>query len=392
MKKSAWITIAVLVLAGAGGLALWQQQREGGAEPEQARKEQVPAASPAHDRVRYPEGAAQLTMIQSRAIPASPIPTTDPLSARIAYDENVTARIGAGFSGRIVAVKAAPGDKVKAGQVLAEIDSPDYGSARADLDKARSDEERKRLVLERARELVAGEGVAAKDIEMAQAEYAQARAETARADMRLRNLNPASLPVRGQRIGLVSPVSGVVTERSATLALEVGPGQAAPLFVVTDPNRLWLMIDLPERLLSRLKLGNTVMVESDAYPGERFDAKIMQTGQVVDQNTRRIPVRARLDNPDGVLLPEMFVRATLYQDRGSGVQVPNSAIVHRGVYSYVFVETAPGEFQRREVKLLAHGSETTYVAEGLKGGERVVVTGAMLLDAEISALASGSAS
>lgn len=391
MKKSPWIKIAALALAIAAGVAAWQHWGRSTA-PEEARKQQPPTTNPAHDRVRYPEGAAQLTMIQSRAIPASPIPTTDPLSARIVYDENVTARIGVGFSGRIVALKAAPGDKIKAGQVLAEIDSPDYGSARADLDKARADEARKRLVLERAKELIAGEGVAAKDIELAQADYAQAHAETARAELRLKNLNPANLPVHGQRIGLVSPMAGVVTERAATLALEVSPGQPSSLFVVTDPNRLWLLIDLPERLLSRLKLGNTVVVESDAYPGESFDAKIMQTGQVMDQNTRRVPVRARLDNPGGALLPEMFVRATLYQDRGSGVQVPNSAIVHRGVYAYVFVETAPGEFQRREVKLLAQGSETTYVAEGLKGGERVVVTGALLLDAEISALASGSAS
>ena len=345
------------------------------------------AQSSSHDRLKYPEGAAQLTMIQAHAIPATGVPITEPLSARVVYDEDVTARIGVSFSGRVVSIKVAPGDAVKAGQVLAEIDSPDFGAALADLDKARADEERKRLVWERAKALVSGEGVAAKDVELAKAELDQARSELVRAELRVNNLNPSGLAVAGQRLALVSPMTGVITERNANPALEVNPSLASPLFVVTDPNRLWLLVDLPERLLSKLKLGNTVAVESDAFPGESFQAKVVQLGQVVDPNTRRVPVRARLLNPGAKLLPEMFVRASVLQNSGNGVQVPNSAIVRRGVYSYVFVQVAPGEFRLREVKLLTQGSESSYVGEGLIGGEQVVVTGAMLLDAELSARA-----
>jgi cobalt-zinc-cadmium efflux system membrane fusion protein len=110
----------------------------------------------------------------------------------------------------------------------------------------------------------------------------------------------------------------------------------------------------------------------------------VQLGQVVDPNTRRVAVRARLDNPAGKLLPEMFVRASVLQDSGVGVRVPNSAIVNRGVYTYVFAQTAPGEFQRRQVQLLTRGSDSSYVGEGLQGGESVVITGALLLDAELS--------
>ncbi|BEU96703.1 efflux RND transporter periplasmic adaptor subunit [Acidovorax sp. DW039] len=389
-RKTTKIALAVMTALGIGLTTslLW------GSSPAAAEgtkdstaKAQAPAPAAAYDRVKYPEGAAQLAMIQSRALPATPVPVTAPLSARVVYDEDVTARIGVGFSGRIVSIKVAPGDSVKAGQVLAEIDSPDFGSANADLSKARADEERKRLVLDRAKELTPGEGIAAKDLELARADYEQARAETARAELRLKNLNPSGMAIRGQRVALVSPMTGVVTERSATPALEVSPGMANPLFVVTDPARLWLMVDLPERLLGQVKLGNKVIVNSDAYPHETFDAKVVQLGQTIDPNTRRASVRARLLNHGGKLLPEMFVRAAVLQDLGNGVQVPNSAIVRRGVYAYVYVETTPGEFVRREVKLLTQGSESSYVGEGLKGGERVVVTGAMLLDAEISARA-----
>lgn len=344
-----------------------------------------PSINGARNSLRYPEGAPQLTMIESRAIPSSPVPLADALSARVVYDEDATARIGVPISGRILTLKAAPGELVKAGQVLAEIDSPDVGTAYADLNKAHADEGRKRLILERAKDLAPGEGIAAKDLEAAQADYAQARAETARTELRLKNLNPRGLAVQGQRISLASPLNGVVAERTATPALEVSPSLSAPLFVVTDPKRLWLMIDLPEKLLARMKLGSAVSVESDAYPGERFDAKIVQLGQVIDTNTRRVTVRARLDNSNGRLLPEMFVRASVLQDSGTGVRVPNGALVNRGVYAFVFVQPAPGEFQRRQVRLLTQGSDFSYVGEGLQGGESVVVSGALLLDAELSA-------
>lgn len=387
MKKK-WASITLLLVVTAV-LVLWLI---GNRHPAQAPANQVQASAPlmrsGPDTLHYRDGAPQLAMIQSQTISSSPVPATDPLSARVAYDEDVTARIGVGISGRIVAIKAAPGDVVKAGQVLAEIDSPDFGTAFADLNKARADEDRKRLVLERAKGLVPGEAIAAKDWEAAQADYTQARAEKVRAEQRVNNLNPHGLVVKGQRVSLASPMNGVVTERTATPALEVSPGLPVPLFVVTDTKRLWLMVDVPEKVLGRVKLGSSVTVESDAYPDERFTAKIVQLGQVVDPNTRRVVVRARLDNAASRLLPEMFVRASVLQDRGTGVRVPNSAIVNQGVYAFVFVQTAPGEFHRRQVKLLTRGSDFSYLREGIQGGESIVTTGALLLDAELSSRAS----
>ena len=326
-------------------------------------------------------------MIQARAILPSRVPLADVLSARVTYDEDVTARIGVGVSGRIVDIKVAPGDTVKAGQVLAEIDSPDFGTAAADLDKARADEERKRLAVERAKDLVSGDAIPVKEWESLQSDLAQARAETLRAGQRLKNLNPRGLAISGQRVKLTSPIDGVVTDRTATPALEVSPGMAAPLFVVTDPKRLWLMIDLPEKLLGRVRLKSDVSVESDAFPGQQFSARIVQLGQVVDVNTRRATARAVLANPRTELLPEMFVRASVLQAEGQGVRVPNSAIVNHGVYAYLFVQEAPGEFHRRKVALLTQGGDASYVGEGLKGSELVVVKGALLLDAELTARA-----
>ena len=355
------------------------------AEPLTEKKTPAPPGSV--DAMRYPPGAPQLDMIQSQSITLSPEPLADVLSARVAYDDDRTARIAVSYAGRIVALKASPGDPVKAGQVLAEIDSPDVGTAIADHNKARADEQRKRLVMERARDLVAGDAVSQKDWESLQADLAVAHAETQRAEQRLKNLNPRGAPLAGQRVQLVSPIAGVVAERNATPSLEVSPSLVAPLFVVTDPKRLWLLIDVPEKLLGRLRPGHAVEVESDAYPGERFKAQVAQLGQVVDVNTRRVTARATLANPEGKLLPEMFVRAQFVQGSGQAARVPNSAFVTHGLYTYLFVEAGAGEFRRRRVALLTQGGESSVVGSGLQSGERVVTRGALLLDADLTARA-----
>lgn len=383
--KNKQVVMAVVVLAAAGAMA-FHLLRHAPADAAQT-VSQTPVTPANVDVVQFQPGAAQLAMIRTQVLPALAMPAGDSLNARIAYDEDATVRMGVSVAGRVVAIKAAPGDQVRAGQVLAEIDSPDFGAALADLGKARADEALKRQALERARELVPGEGIAGKELEAAQAEYAQARAETARASQRVSNISAGGERVQGQTFRLVSPIAGVVVERSITPSLEITPGMAAPLFVLTNPKRLWLNIDVPEPMLAAVRLGAAVDVESDAYPGEHFKATITQLGQAVDPNTRRVVVRARIDNPQGKLLPEMFVRSTLLQQQGTAVRVPNGALVNRGLYVYVFVQTAPGHFQRRQVKMLTHGGDASYVDGGVTGGENIVTTGALLLDAEISARA-----
>lgn len=377
-RQGVWI-VALLVAAGLAAIGLDRMSSRPAAIATAA---SVPAAHMGDNTVAYPAGAPQLAMLRSEVVRSTPIPMADTLSARVVYDEDVTARLFAPVAGRIVALKAQPGDRVSAGQVLAQIDAPDFGTARADLGKARADEERKRLVYERARELGAGEGIAMKDVEAARADYDAARAETARAAQRVRNLDPHAAASEGQRMVLASPLGGIVAERNATPALEVTPGGSTPLFVVTDPRRLWLLVDLPEKLLRVVKTGSRVAVETDAWPNEQFQAHIVQIGQVVDPNTRRIVARARIDNAAGKLLPEMFVRALVLQDKGEGARVPNSALVTRGIYTQVFVETAPGRFARRRVELASRGSEFSYVSSGLAPGDKVVTSGALLLDAE----------
>ena len=346
--------------------------------------EPPPAAAPREPGIlRYAPGAPQLAALKIEAAQEHPVPLAEPLNGRIAYNENFTARVSSPIAGRIVSLKLQPGDAVQAGTTLLSLDSPDLAQAAADLDKAKADETRRRLAYERAKKLYEGEVLPRKDYESAEADLAQARAETQRARLRLRNLVPGGDPQ--ERYSLRAPISGVISERRANPGMEVRPDLPDPLYVITDPKRLWVVIDLPERNLGKVEEGHMVQVEVDAFPKERFTAKIARVGVTVDPATRRVQVRCDLANPDKKLKPEMYARVTLLADISQrAVRVPNGAIVTEGIYSHLFVEKSAGVFEKRRVALRLQDRNFSYIASGLAAGERIVTSGALLLTSEMS--------
>ena len=388
VRSVALPVLLVLLLAGA---YLAGASRTGSAPAASSVPAVQAAAARAPNTLKFDAGAPQLASLRIAMIEEAPLPVAEPLNGRIAYNEDVTGRVSSPVAGRIVSLKAAPGDSVKAGQVLATMDAPDLAAAVADLRKAQADESRKRLAQERAQKLFDGGVIPRKDLESAQADRAAASAETERARLRLRNLTPlgdgsgTSAGVGGS-LALRSPVNGVVVDRKANPAMEVQPGMADPLFVVTDIKRLWVLVDLPERYLARVSEGLAASVTVDAYPGEIFRARVTRIGQVMDAGTRRIQIRCELPNPEGVLKPEMFARVSLLtRDERQVLRLPNSALVTEGLFSYIFVETAAGSFARRKVELSVQDRDYAYVSGGVSKGERVVVNGALLLQSELGA-------
>ena len=332
--------------------------------------------------LRYAADAPQLAALKIKAAEELPVPLAEPLNGRITYNENFTSRVSSPISGRIVSLRLQPGDVVKAGDALLALDSPELAQAVADQNKAQADETRKRLAFERAQKLHEGEVLPRKDLESAAADLQQARAEAERAHLRLRNLTPAG--AARENFVLRSPIGGVVTERKANPGLEVRPDLPDPLYVITDPTRLWVMIDLPERNLSKVEPGHPVAVEVDAWPGERFSGIIEKVGETVDAATRRIQVRCSLPNPARRLKPEMYARVTLLADEHQrALRVPNGALITEGLYSHLFVEKSNGVFEKRRVSLRLQDRDYSYVASGLEPGERIVASGALLLNSEL---------
>lgn len=381
MKKTTKLVLLLLIAVLAAGVVLYAQQR---IATQEAAEEKPKAAAHEPGVVRFMSGEPQLSAIRSEPVKLEPMPATEPVNGRFAYDENATSRITSPLAGRVIGLRAGIGDRIARGAALLEIDSPDLANAEADLAKAGSDEQRKKLAYERSRRLLEHEVIARKEFEIAEADYQQAQADTRRAGLRLRNLQASGH--QNGRFVLRSPIDGIVVERHANPGQEVRPDLEAPLFLVSDVSRLWIMVDLPEKSLGSVHVGQTVGVETDAWPEERFSATVERIGVAVDAVTRRVQVRCAVKNAEGKLKPEMFARVAFLADgERAGIRVPNAALVTEGVYAHVFVEKSTGTFEKRKVGLALRGNDHSFVESGLAEGEQVVVEGALLLNSEVAA-------
>lgn len=349
-----------------------------------AAADQPSATRVASDTLRFAADAPQLMFLQIQPATAFPEPLVEPLNAHISYDDNRTARVFSPLAGRVVKIAVETGSRVKPGDPLLVLDSPDFAQAEADAAKADADQMVKKETYDRAKQLFEIKGIARKDVEAAESDWHQAQAEAERAHARMKNLNSGNASREGQFI-LRAPLGGTVTERQVSAGSEVRPDASNPLFVITDPRHLWVQVDLPERQLDKIQIGSPVAIDVDAYPDTTFAGKVDVISGTLDPVTRRIQVRCEVNNPALKLKPEMFARVTPLASKKSVLpRVPNSALVTLGLYSFVFVEQSPGVLQRRRVSLATQGSQYSYVSSGLKAGERIVTSGALLLNSELS--------
>ncbi|SNT07161.1 membrane fusion protein, cobalt-zinc-cadmium efflux system [Noviherbaspirillum humi] len=374
------ISAAILALVVAGGVVGYRMLDNAGPEAEAPAE---PAKKGEPGVIRYEKGAPQLASLRVARVEEMAMPVAEPSNGRITYDENLTARVSSPIAGRVTALRAEVGDPVARNAVLLDIDSPDFASADADYQKARADEQRKKLAFDRAKGLLEHEVIARKEYEVAAADYQQAVAESRRASLRLRNLNVAGTSDSG-RFQLRAPIAGVVADKQVNPGMEVRPDLQNPLFVITDVTKLWAIIDLPERSIANVRPGQAVSIETDAYPNERFGGRVERVGLALDPTTRRVQVRCMVLNPDKRLKPEMFARVAFIADgEKKAIRVPNSSLIVEGIYNHVFVERKPGEFEKRRVRIALRGTEASFIDAGLAAGDRIVTEGALLLNAEV---------
>ncbi|MEO0314721.1 MAG: hypothetical protein RI928_1177 [Pseudomonadota bacterium] len=381
MKIAAKIATALVIAVSVYGTVKFINDRSAAHE---ASLEEKKPASHEPGVIRFSEGEAQLSSIRIETVSAEPMPSADPVNGRVVYDENATARVVSPLNGRVLSLRAGPGDRVGKGATLLDIDAPELASAEADLAKSQSEELRKRLAFERAKTLHEHEVIARKEFESADVDYRQAQADTRRASLRLRNLQSTGRD--NGRFQLRAPIAGMIITRNVNPGQEVRPDLQEPLFLISDVSRLWVLVDIPEKQLSHVHVGQALSLETDAWPDQRFSAVVDRVGLAVDPVTRRVQVRCSVKNADFKLKPEMFVRVSFpASGERQGIRLANKALISEGVKTFVFVERGKGVFQKTEVKISLHGSDISFVESGLNAGDKVVVEGVMLLNAEASA-------
>ena len=334
-------------------------------------------------QLRFPAGHPQLALLSTVEAKAANSVTIE-LPARLVWNEERTQRIYPAFAGRVLTLNADIGQSVTAGQVLATLASPEFGAAQADTAKALADAQVAERALARHQTLFEADVISRKELDATEADALRARAELARAQARTRMYGSANAV--NQQLGLAATVRGVVVERNLSAGQEVRPDQGGPgnqaLFVVSDPSVLWVQIDARESDVASLKPGTKVSLTLPNFPSQTFEAKIAATGDFIDSTTRSIKVRAVIDNAQRLLKAEMLGTARIERQLAAGVLVPASAVQLRGTEHWSYVQTEPGVFEPRRVKLGYEGLQEVLIVDGVQANELVVKENSLLLARE----------
>jgi cobalt-zinc-cadmium efflux system membrane fusion protein len=265
--------------------------------------------------------------------------------------------------------------------VLARIKSPEFSQAQAEARKALADAKAAERALARARELFEHGAAAAKDVDEAEADSARATSEKERA-MATLSLYGGNTSSGDGVFSVRAPISGVVVEKSINPGQEVRSDQVGdkPLFIVTDPRKLWLFLDVTEADVAALKPNQEVLIRARALPGNVFHGRVELISEGLDPTTRTIKARCLVDNAEKLLRAEMYVSADVTA-RAAGVDVPTKAVFLENDKHFVFVQTAPGAFARQPVTVGAEGNGRSVIVSGVAAGQRVVTEGCLLLEA-----------
>jgi len=233
---------------------------------------------------------------------------------------------------------------------------------------------------------------AQKDVETAEAAAVAAASERDRALARLALYGGTESNANNLYV-LRSPVGGVVVEKNINPGQEVrsdqmlanAPQLFAPLFVVSDPAKLWLQLDVSESDLSAIQPGQSLRIYSRAFPEKVFQGVIDNISAELDPATRAVKVRGTVNNSDKLLKAEMYVLADVVLNAAQSaqpiVEIPAKAVFMRENHTYLFIEESPGNYRRQAVKTDGEQDGKIPVLEGVRAGQKVVTDGCLLLEA-----------
>jgi cobalt-zinc-cadmium efflux system membrane fusion protein len=303
------------------------------------------------------------------------------LAARVVPDPTRVVHVYSQITGRLVELYVRPGQDVTKGQTIGLIQSSEIAAARGEYDKAKIEVARSDHQLDRAKLLLQHEVIAQRDYDDLEAADQAAHAELTRTIQRIHMLG---FPPEGSSDSapLRAPISGAVLDiGSASGEMQRSLDNASPIATVANLDSVWILGDVFERDLSTIRSAQSVEVTLPAYPGETLHGRISNISDAIDPASRTLKVRVVLPNPKHRLKPEMFANLSVARTTAPEFVLPTTAVIHEGSSSYVFLQTAPGRYERHQVTTGALSGKTVVVASGLKDGDQVVTTGAALLRA-----------
>ena len=276
-------------------------------------------------------------------------------------------------TGRVVEIHARLGDMVKKGQLLLKVQSADIAGAYSDYQKALADEKLATTQLERAKILFDRGAISQNDLQVAEDAEAKTKVDVTTAAEKLRVLGSASLDKPSGIVEIRAPISGYITDQQVTNAAGI-PGLGSPNpFTISDLSTVWIVCDVYENDLDKVRLGDKADIRLSAYPNQVFTGTVSNIGPVLDPNIRTVKVRIEVANP-GLMRPGMFVTATFHgREKKKLAAVPATAILHLHDRDWVYVPIGDNKFRRTEVvggDMLPDGMQE--ILSGIAPGEQVL--------------------
>jgi cobalt-zinc-cadmium efflux system membrane fusion protein len=387
------------VMSVVTGLSAAIRERLGTSEAESAAGGDPRAGGPARLFRPSPAQRAALNIVPITAVSFRPEGTAE---GRIALNEDDNVPVTSPYAGRVTKVLVRAGDEVKAGDVLLTLEATDMVQAQNDyqtalntLAKATALLKLDQTIATRQQELFQAKAVALKDYQSAQNDVigAQSDLKTAEAGLeavknRLRLLGKTDAEIAAfEKKGTLSPETQIRAPIAGTIVQrKVGLGQylstaSDPVFVIGDLSTVWLVANVRESEIPRIRIGQEVEATVAGFGDRIFKARVNYLSASLDPATRRLAVRSEVENPDQVLKPEMFATFTIFTGPGqTAPAVPAAAIVYEGARAHVWIARPDGAIEARDVTLGLAARGMVQVTAGIAAGEAIVTRGAVFMD------------
>ena len=322
---------------------------------------------------------------------------------KVAVDEDRSTPIFSPYAGRVTKLTARAGDVVERGQLLFTVEATDMVQAQNDfiaavtsLNKARSALKLAQIVDTRQRLLYDGKAVPLKEVQNARAALDAAENDVRAGEValeatrsRLRMLGKSDEEIGDfQEKGAIdpatpiqAPIGGTIVQRKAGPGQYIGTGASEPVYIIGDLSTVWLVAFIRETDAPAVRVGQPLSFTVPAYPGRPFAADVSYVAPALDPATRRLMVRATVDNAERLLKPEMFASVKIQIGKGDmALAVPRRAVIYEGDVARIWVVRDENAIELRRIRVGATSGAMIHVVEGLRLGDRVITKGSLFID------------
>lgn len=361
---------------------------------EKGHEDETDEHSEAEGFLKLPPGALKTLSLETAPAELRSLGGEIKTTAVIEPDQTRIAHVGPRIPGRAINVKAFLGDRVKKGQVLAELDSIELGQAKADYLKAKANLQVASANYQREDRLYKKQISSEKEYLDARGEFFRSEAEmnSSRETLRLlgltdkeiNNLTWDSGKHPPSHFPLLAPFDGTVTEQHIVLGELIKPEDKP--YTLADLSHLWIQLDIYEKDLGWVNTGKEVAIKVDSYPDDHFNGKLTYISDILDESTRTAKARVEILNSEGKLKPGMFATAAITipsQDSKEYVVIPSTAIQRIEGETVVFIQDDENSFEMKKVTIGNKTGDYVKVFKGIKPGERVVTKGGFYLKSSL---------